>query len=120
MNNNKELPKLVSEDAVDRDLELPAFPLSANGKGSPDSDGQPGDAITLSLQDLLPDSEGEVVLENSLGSLIILEGAELAEQGILRDAHVTDGGQDVSGMAYARFMDGTTLYYDLETTVEFI
>lgn len=119
MDKNEELPKIVSEDALDRDLELPAFPLSSNGKESPDSAEPIADAITLSLQDLLPDSEGDVVLENSLGSLIILEGAEVAEQGILQDAHVTDSGQDVSGMAYARFMDGTTLYYDPENTVEF-
>lgn len=119
MNNNEELPKLVSEDVVDRDLELPVLPASMNGKEPPRTVGVSEDTITLSLQDLLPDSEGEVVLEDSLGGLIILEGAEVAEQGILQDVHVTDGGQDVSGMAYARFMDGTVLYYDPATTVEF-
>ncbi|MFC4351015.1 hypothetical protein ACFOW6_05610 [Fodinicurvata halophila] len=116
MNKNNDLHRLVGDNVQDRELEIPVFPLGTNTESAQN----PVEAMTLSLQDLLPDSKGEVVLEDSLGSLILMEGGEVTEQGILEESHVTHGGQDVSGMAYARFADGITLYYDSETTIEFI
>lgn len=115
MNKDKDLQSLVSEAAVDRDVEIPVFPFAVREATATELE----DAITLCLQDLLPDSHGDVVLEDGLGGLIIVEGGEVAEQGILEESHVTHAGQDVSGMAYARFADGITLYYDSQSTVEF-
>lgn len=76
-----------------------------------DGDAGNGDAISLSLADLLPDSGGAIVIEgdgNDL-SIRIMTDETLVDAGVI-DQLVTATGEDVSGHAYFSFGNGTTLY----------
>ena len=70
-----------------------------------------GDApVILELEDLLPDTSGEVVLfaEEDV-PVNILTHESVTEAGIA-DAHVTASGLDVTGLHYYSFESGITLY----------
>lgn len=70
-----------------------------------------GNAISLSLTDLLPDSSGAIVIEgegNDL-SVRIVTDEPLVDAGVVAQL-VTATGEDVSGHAYFSFENGTTLY----------
>lgn len=77
-------------------------------------------AVTLSLDDLLPDANGEVVIIGAAGDshLSIVTEQQVSESGII-DHHVTADGYDVGGLAYHAFESGTTLFYppDLALTI---
>lgn len=70
-----------------------------------------GDAISLSLADLLPDSGGAIVIEgDGLDlSVRILTDETVVDAGVV-EALVTATGEDVSGHAFFAFGNGTTLY----------
>ncbi len=72
----------------------------------------PTDLVVLSLDDLLPDPQGEIVILDDAadGVAIATGGRPIAEQGIA-EPHVTATGIDVAGLAYCTFADGLTLYY---------
>jgi hypothetical protein len=67
--------------------------------------------VALSLADLVPDAEGEVVFfdESGLTEMAVIPDGQLLDQGI-SDSHVTAGGIDVAGMAFYSFDSGVTLY----------
>jgi hypothetical protein len=67
--------------------------------------------VALSLADLVPDAEGEVVFfdESGLTEMAVFPDGRLLDQGIA-DSHVTAGGIDVAGMAFYSFDSGVTLY----------
>jgi hypothetical protein len=70
-----------------------------------------GDApVILELEDLLPDTSGEVVLfaEEDV-PVNVLAHEPVTEAGIA-DAHVTASGLDVTGLHYYSFESGITLY----------
>jgi len=94
---------LESVDAVDGRLE-----------GTVDS------RITLSLADLLPDANGEIVIVSEGDSLhlSILTDLRVCESGIAGE-HLTADGVDVAGLCFFEFEGGTKLYYpaDLDVTV---
>ncbi len=77
-------------------------------------------AVTLSLGDLLPDANGDVVIVSAGGraSLSIVTEERIRESG-MADGHVTADGFDVGGFAFCAFESGTTLYYspDLNLTI---
>jgi hypothetical protein len=77
--------------------------------------------LALSLVDLLPDADGNVVLFNDAGvteMAIVTENA-VVNSGIANDqAHVENG--DVAGMAYYSFDSGTTLYFPVDVHVSVI
>lgn len=80
-----------------------------------------GDApITLAFDDLLPDSNGEIVVTGSgFGAqLSIVTDQRICAEGVA-DNHVTVDGFEVAGLAYFSFEGGTTLYYspDIELTI---
>lgn len=79
----------------------------------PNSDGAAGngDAISLSLADLLPDSGGAIVIEGDGGdlSIRIMTDEPVIDAGVV-EALVTATGEDVSGHAFFAFSNGTTLY----------
>ncbi|MGB8276075.1 MAG: hypothetical protein WCF16_12500 [Alphaproteobacteria bacterium] len=90
------------------------------------ADGIPGQALTfdtedvedqmvLSLSDLLPDTNGDVVLFNEAGPLAvnIMTDARIMETGTA-DHYVTSTGVDVSGYHYCTFEAGVTIYYPPE------
>lgn len=83
----------------------------------PQSDGDAGngDAISLSLADLLPDDSGAIVLEDDIGDfrLRIITDEAVVDTGVV-EAMVTQNGENVSGHAFFAFSNGTTLYASRE------
>lgn len=79
----------------------------------PNADGEAGngDAISLSLADLLPDSGGAIVIEgDGLDlSIRIMTDEPVIDAGVV-ETLVTATGEDVSGHAFFAFSNGTTLY----------
>ena len=69
-------------------------------------------AISLSLEDLLPDSGGSIVIEGDAGDLSIqlVTDQPVIERGVV-DQLVTAAGEDVSGHAFFAFSEGVTVYY---------
>ncbi|WP_374312957.1 hypothetical protein [Dongia sp.] len=76
-----------------------------------DGDAGNGDAISLSLADLLPDSGGAIVIEGDGGdlSIRIMTDEAVVDAGVV-ETLVTATGEDVSGHAFFSFSNGTTLY----------
>jgi len=76
-----------------------------------DGDAGNGDAISLSLADLLPDSGGAIVIEgDGLDlSIRIMTDEPVVDAGVV-ETLVTATGEDVSGHAFFAFSNGTTLY----------
>jgi hypothetical protein len=74
--------------------------------------------IVLSLDDLISDPSGEVVLSVGPGpQCVVLEGpSQVAERGVT-GPHSTAGGENVVGMGYLVFSDGPTLYFPLSVQV---
>jgi hypothetical protein len=75
------------------------------------------EALVLSLEDLLPDVEGTVVMltdENLPVNLMTDE--PLAGSGVV-DEHVSAGGLDVEGLFYYSFANGLTLYSDTDIVI---
>lgn len=72
----------------------------------------PADLVVLSLDDLLPDPQGEIVVLDDAadGVAIATGGRPITEQGV-SEPHVTATGVEVGGLAYCTFSDGLTLYY---------
>ncbi len=71
----------------------------------------------LSLEDLLPDVEGTVVMltdDNLPVNLVTDE--PLAGSGVV-DEHVSAGGLDVEGLFYYSFANGLTLYSDTDIVI---
>ena len=73
------------------------------------------DQMILSLNDLLPDSRGEIVLFNEAGPLAvnIMTDSRVTETGTA-DHYVTSAGVDVSGYHFCTFEAGLTIYYPPE------
>lgn len=69
-------------------------------------------SITLSVADLLPDANGEVVIMGGgePAQINLLTDQKLAEAGV-SESHVTLDGVDVNGLAYFAFEGGLKLFY---------
>jgi hypothetical protein len=80
-----------------------------------------GAEVELALADLVADANGEVVIFNDSGfrTLALHADSGLVENG-RAEAHVTAGGEDVSGFNYMTFENGMTVYFPegLDVTVE--
>ncbi len=82
----------------------------ASAASLPRADGGDG-PLTLSLNDLIPDAHGEVVILNhGGGEIAVITGQEIAASGV-EDAHVTAAGLDVTGYAFLTFSGGITVFY---------
>ena len=70
------------------------------------------DQVVLSLNELLPDPNGDVVLFNDAGPVAvnIMTDVPITETGTA-DHYVTSSGVDVSGYHYCTFEAGVTIYY---------
>jgi len=68
--------------------------------------------ITLDLEDLIQDGNGEIVLFNDSHMPTLALRADMSPnaQGDVA-SHITAGGDDVSGFHYIAFENGPTLYY---------
>ncbi len=75
------------------------------------------DYIALSLEDLIPDAQGEVVIRNETGQgIAIVTNHPVVEQGVSGE-HLTTAGIDVTGHAYCKFEGGPTLFYPGDQTL---
>jgi hypothetical protein len=81
-----------------------------------ESGGEP--VVTLSLHDLLPDSNGEIVIvgEGDGLQLSIVSDEKVCASGIA-EHHLTATGVDVGGLSYYAFEGGTKLYAPAEVAV---
>jgi hypothetical protein len=68
--------------------------------------------VELALADLIGDANGEVVIFNDSGvrTLALHTGVAVVANGTVQ-AHVTAGGEDVSGFRYVTFATGVTVYF---------
>jgi hypothetical protein len=80
--------------------------------------GSDSDHITLSLDDLLPDANGEIVVMNPQGQLHlnIVTDLQVSESGVA-DSHFTADGTDVNGLSFFAFEGGMKLYYSHEVEI---
>ncbi|MGD9741516.1 MAG: hypothetical protein AB7F08_05010 [Dongiaceae bacterium] len=78
------------------------------------------DHIVLSLQDLLPDANGEIVVQAQQGHLhlSLMTDQRIAEIGVAV-SHMTADGFNVDGLSFYAFEGGMKLYYtsDVEITI---
>ena len=74
--------------------------------------------MVLSMGDLFPDANGEVVIttEDGLPISLVAEG-EPTDKGII-DSHVTAAGIDVSGLEFWSFEGGLTVYFESDSLVQ--
>ncbi len=79
------------------------------------------DQLALSLADLLPDANGNVVLFNDAGvtEMSIISEKPVVDSGIAGEQAATEVG-DVAGMAFYSFDSGPTLYCPLDVHVSII
>ena len=75
--------------------------------------------VTLKLGELLPDSNGKIVIVNGGDDpqLQIMTELKLLESGVAQD-HLTESGLQVGGFNYWVFEDGTKLFYAPGLSVE--
>ena len=78
------------------------------------------DHIVLSLNDLLPDANGEIVVMSQQGQLHLnlMTDLRVCESGVAV-SHVMADGLDVQGLSFYAFEGGTRIYYssDVEITI---
>ncbi|HVZ00061.1 MAG TPA: hypothetical protein VHA35_11180 [Dongiaceae bacterium] len=96
MDGKSELPALTGDGDSEQGLQDQALDLT----------------IKLSLSDLLPDANGEIVVlnEGDDPQVDIATDLKVLDSGV-SPAHVTAGGIEVGGMQFWVFEDGTRLYY---------
>lgn len=77
------------------------------------------DTVSLQLSDLLPDSNGNVVIEYDGGNLSVelLTDQAVMDRGVVTDAAVDAHGGDLSGLAYCAFGDGTTVFFPTDLSL---
>lgn len=70
--------------------------------------------VELALAELMSDANGEVVIFNDSGfrTLALRTDTAVVTEGQAR-AHVTAGGEDVSGFNYVTFENGLTVYFQV-------
>jgi hypothetical protein len=112
VDDGTELPMPDEAQGAAVDLDFVAFNDAAS-TGALDS------SVTLSLSELLPDSNGEIVIVNGGDDprLQIVTELKLLESGVASD-HLTEGGMQVAGFNYWVFEDGTKLFYSPSLAIE--
>ena len=73
--------------------------------------------VSLTLDDLLPDDAGEVVLVAADNLPINLLSSELVTEAGIAPAHVTAGGMEVAGLHYYNFESGLTVYSPVDLLI---
>lgn len=101
----------TGDEVLNLGIDNDKLPLVIVEPGAPSpADDPDSDSVVLELDDLLPDSSGEVVLFTGEDvSVNILTHETLTRFGIA-DPHVTASGVDVTGLHFYSFESGLTLY----------
>ncbi|MCB1883513.1 MAG: hypothetical protein KDG89_05875 [Geminicoccaceae bacterium] len=74
--------------------------------------------ISLQMSDLIADAGGELVLYGQGELNILADGGFSA--GASAAAHVTAGGEDVTGFGFIAFASGTTVYFPADLAVHVV
>ena len=82
------------------------------------SAGAPNGQNALQMSDLIADAGGELVLYGEGELNILADGAFSA--GASAAAHVTAGGEDVTGFGFLTFASGTTVYFPADLAVHVV
>ena len=112
VDDGTELPMPEEAQGAAADIDFVALNDAASS-GALDS------SVTLSLSELLPDSNGEIVIVNGGDDprLQIVTELKLLESGVASD-HLTESGMQVAGFNYWVFEDGTKLFYSPGLAIE--
>jgi hypothetical protein len=96
-----------------RSLDAPVEGGRADHGREPALQEAPAAEVRLDLADLIGDDNGEIVLFNDSGlrSLTIQTDAVVVDNGRAA-AHITAGGEDVTGFNFVAFDHGLTLYFE--------
>jgi hypothetical protein len=95
----------VAVEFDETEIPLPVGPEAAHGTATPEP-------LTLRLDDLIEDNNGEVVLFNdSALPLVALEAEAAVVSEGTSGPHHTAAGDDVTGFRFVSFDNGLTLYY---------
>ena len=70
------------------------------------------EAVVLTLSDLVPDEQGEIVLFNDADAPVMIAADLPVIASGLAEPHVTAAGIDVTGMHFSSFETGITVYHD--------
>ena len=76
------------------------------------------DAMVLTLDDLFPDENGEVVISTADGVPINLVASLPVDQSGVAEPHVTAAGIDVSGLNFHTFESGLTVYFEADSLIQ--
>ena len=68
--------------------------------------------MVLTLADLVPDEDGEIVLFADTDTSVKISSESAVIASGLADPHVTAAGVDVTGMAFSTFEGGITVYHN--------
>lgn len=102
---------------IDDGNELPA---AADGFETDLAGDADADRIVLSLEDMLPDANGEIVVLSQQGQLHLnlMTDLKVCDSGVAA-SHVMADGLDVHGLSFYAFEGGTKIYYssDVEITI---
>ena len=112
VDDGTELPLPDGDHGTGGDLDFAAL----GGSGLTSSLDQ---TVTLTLGELLPDSNGEIVIVNGGDDpqLQIVTDLRLLASGVADD-HLTESGMQVAGFNYWVFEDGTKLFYSPGLSIE--
>jgi hypothetical protein len=96
-------------------------PPQIDESGLSDSTQEVEDRLVLSLSDLLPGNQGELVLfPGDNAPVNLLTSHAVFAQGVAEN-HITADGIDVTGLSFLSFATGITVYFptDLSLTVSY-
>lgn len=98
-------------DVADDDVPILEMVQSAMAQEQT-SNGHADGVLTLALDDLLADANGEIVLFNdsNMRAVALETSQKVLKQGEAL-THETAGGDDVTGFHFMSFENGTTLYF---------
>lgn len=100
-----------ADGSLQLDVESVRLPLIIVEPGAPSPAADPNsDSVVLDLNDLLPDSSGEVVLFTGEDVSVNILTHEMITGFGIADPHITATGVDVTGLHFYSFEGGVTLY----------
>ncbi len=78
----------------------------------------PDETMVLTLEDLFPDANGEVVISTDGDLPINLIASDAVDHSGVAADHVTAAGIDVSGLHFHTFESGLTIYFEQDALLQ--